>query len=200
MRACCTTFCRCLTVVLGSMPWTCTLDSACATLAHPGACTALELAAVETLGLPWTHFGQPWTALDSLGQPWTALDSLGHSWTCQRGRVRGLSAGLARGLACAGKSVPPTQGLTAAGLAPPVPGTQCRHPGRCMPGSLVWPAPAGSPHAAQLPVEEDRGARQTTSCEPSTRSESPRVGGHSLYGRPDTTSDFADSDFCTIWA
>ncbi len=156
------------------------MESACTTLAHPGACTALEPAA--------------WIPLDVLWRaPWSTL------WTCQRGRVRGLSAGLAWGLVCTGKPAGPTQGLAAAGLAPPVPGTQCRHPGRCMPGSLVWPAPAGSPHAAQLPVEEDRSARHRQPASPH-HSKCPRVGSRSLYGRSATTSIFASSVFRTTWA
>ena len=56
-----------------------------------------------------------------------------------------------------------------------VPGSQCRHPGWCLPRPIAWPVPTGSPHAAQLPVKEDAAVTRMP-CAPSQ----PQGGRHSI--------------------
>lgn len=86
--------------------------------------------------------------------PSDALDILGPTLDdCQRGRVRGCQLGWSWGRRAPVSRWALRRARHRSWLA--VPGTQCRHPGWCLPGPIAWPVPAGSSHTAQLPVEED---------------------------------------------
>ena len=60
---------------------------------------------------PWIPRVLPWPTLGHAPRSQPQRGPSDTLWTCQRGRVRGLSAGLASGWAGTGKSVGPTQGL-----------------------------------------------------------------------------------------
>lgn len=91
------------------------------------------LGPAPALGAPWTHT-VPASAEGKGAASWVGSGSCGHR------SVSAPSAGLSLLLACAGQSrVPSAAAPGGAGTTLP-----------------PWPPPAGSPRAAQLPVEDDR--------------------------------------------
>ena len=133
-----------LDVHLGHAPWTCTLHVPWTCTSAPWMPRAIPCA---TLGL----HAAPWTDTLESTLPRTPLDPCYLEMPARKGKGAVGRAGLGAGRAPVGG---PLAGFNHCGWLA-VPGPQCRHPGWCLPRPIAWPVPTGSPHAAQLPVEED---------------------------------------------